>query len=254
MKLSRTVASELSKQGIVFELATRVESAQIGKKGVLLRAVRGADGEKIDIRGDRVLVAVGRRPFTEGLGLREAGVELEAGGTIRVNDRFETSVPGVFAIGDVIPGPMLAHKAEEEGIAAVELMAGLAGHVNYQTIAGVVYTWPEVASVGRTEQELTGAGTPYRKGRFPFRANGRALAMADAAGFVKVLAHERTDRILGVHIVGAQASTMIAEAVAVMEFGGSAEDLARMVHAHPTLPEAVREAALAVDGRALHMK
>jgi len=235
---------------MAFELGARVEACEVGD-GVRLTGSRGS--ERLELAGDRVLVSVGRRPCTEGLGLEALGMVVEPqGGRIRVDDRFRTSVPGVYAIGDVIRGPMLAHKAEEEGVAVAEIIAGLAGHVSYGAIPNVVYTSPEVASVGSGEEQLKQRGIVYRKGSFLFRANGRALTHGESAGFAKVLADAATDRILGVHILGPQASSLIAEAVAVMEFGGSAEDLARTVHAHPTLPEAVREAALAVDGRAIH--
>jgi dihydrolipoamide dehydrogenase len=200
-----------------------------------------------------LLVAVGRVPNTEGLGLAEAGIRCDERGHVQVDRRYETSVPGVYAIGDVISGPMLAHKAEDEGIAVAEILAGQAGHVNYDSIPSVIYTAPEVASVGKTEEELKQAGVEYKVGKFPFTANGRAKVNRTTEGFVKVLADAHTDRVLGVHIIGADAGTMIAEAAVLMEFGGSAEDLARTCHAHPTLNEAVKEAALAVDKRALHM-
>ena len=202
---------------------------------------------------DRVLLAVGRVPCTENLGLKELGIEVDRRGTIQVDDHFATSAAGVYAIGDCIRGPMLAHKAEEEGIACVERLATGYGHVNYDVIPAVVYTEPELASVGRTEEQLKQDGVQYKKGLFPFRANGRALSLADTNGQVKILADAQTDRILGVHILGSRAGDLIAEAAAAMEFGASAEDLARTCHAHPTLSEAVKEAALAVDGRALHI-
>ncbi len=200
-----------------------------------------------------VLVAVGRVPNTEGLGLDDVGVETHARGRVIVDHKFQTNVPGIYAIGDVIAGPMLAHKAEEEGVAVAEDLAGQAGHVNYDVIPSVVYTAPEVASVGKTEEQLKEAGIAYKVGKFPFTANGRAKVNRTTEGFVKILADEATDRVLGVHIIGPDAGTMIAEAAVLMEFGGSAEDLARTCHAHPTLNEAVKEAALAVDKRALHM-
>jgi dihydrolipoamide dehydrogenase len=250
-ELARGLRRELSRQGIAFELGARVESCDAGGE-VVLRGSR-AGGAKLELAGDRVLVAVGRRPYTEGLGLEAVGVALEPkGGRIAVDGQFRTGVPGIYAIGDVIRGPMLAHKAEEEGIAVAEIIAGRKARVGYDCIPNVVYTSPEVASVGLSEEQLKDKGVAYRKGSFLLRANGRALALGEPAGFVKVLADAATDRILGVHILGAQASSVIAEAVAVMEFGGSAEDLALTVHAHPTLPEAVREAALAVDRRSLH--
>ena len=200
-----------------------------------------------------MLLATGRLPNTEGLGLDEAGVQVDAQGRVVVDARFETSVAGVYAIGDLIHGPMLAHKAEEDGVALAELLAGGHAHVDYGLVPNVVYTDPEIATVGRSEEELEAAGVPFRKGTFPFSANGRARAMARTEGKVKVLAHRETDRVLGVHVVGPRAGDLIAEAVAAMAFHASAEDLARVVHAHPTLAEAVKEAALAVDGRPLHL-
>ena len=200
-----------------------------------------------------MLVAVGRVPNTQGLGLAEAGVKTDNRGRVIVDAHYATSVPGIYAIGDVIKGPMLAHKAEDEGIALAEILAGQAGHVNYDVIPSVIYTAPEVASVGKTEEELKQAGIAYRTGKFPFTANGRAKVNRTTEGFVKILAEDATDRVLGVHIIGADAGTMIAEAAVLMEFGGSAEDLARICHAHPTLNEAIKEAALAVDKRAIHM-
>ena len=210
-------------------------------------------GETDTIEADVVLVAIGRVPYTEGLGLSEAGVALDNRGRVVIDEHFKTSVDGIYAIGDVVAGPMLAHKAEDEGVAAAEIIAGQAGHVNYGVIPNVVYTYPEVASVGKTEEELKEAGVAYTVGKFPFTANGRAKANRTTDGFVKILADKTTDRVLGVHIVGPNASEMIAEAAVLMEFGGSAEDLARTCHAHPTLTEAVKEAALAVDKRAIHM-
>ena len=204
------------------------------------------------IEADVVLVAVGRVPYTEGLGLDTAGVKLDNRGRVEVDDHYATNVPGIYAIGDVIKGPMLAHKAEDEGIALAEILAGQAGHVNYGVIPGVVYTNPEVAAVGKTEEELKAEGVDYKAGKFLFLANGRAKANQTTDGFVKVLADAKTDRVLGVHIVGPMAGELIHEAAVLMEFGGSAEDLARTCHAHPTLSEAVKEAALAVAGRAIH--
>ena len=201
----------------------------------------------------RVLVAVGRRAFTDGLGLAEVGVKVDSRtGKVAVDGHFRTNVATISAIGDVIDGPMLAHKAEDEGIACAEILAGKAGHVNYDTIPGVIYTWPELASVGLNEEQAREKGLKYKVGKFPFLANGRAKAMDETEGLVKILADATTDRVLGVHILGPRASEMIAEAVMVMEFAGSAEDIARTCHAHPTLSEATREAALAVDGRAIH--
>ena len=200
---------------------------------------------------DVVLVAIGRRPYTEGLGLEALGVAMERGQVV-IDDHFATNVPGVYAIGDVVRGPMLAHKAEDEGVAVAEILAGQHGHVNYDVIPGVVYTYPEIASVGATEEELKAKGIAYKSGKFPFTANGRARAMRHTDGFVKVLADATTDRVLGVHILGFGAGEMIAEAAVLMEFGGSSEDLARTCHAHPTMSEAVKEAAIAVEKRAIH--
>lgn len=239
-------------QGLKFRLGCRVQSAKAENgKGVVTFIDCDNNEQRID--ADKVLVAVGRRPFTDGLGLAEVGVKLDNRGRVEVGDRFETNVPGIYAIGDVIRGAMLAHKAEEEGIAAVEFMAGKHGHVNYDAIPNVVYTSPEIASVGKTEEELKAAGIPYKKGSFPFRFNGRARAMNAVDGFAKVLAHETTDRVLGVHIIGAQAGHLIAEAAVAIDMEASAEDIARTSHAHPTLSEVVKEAALAVDKRAIHM-
>ncbi|WP_166830766.1 dihydrolipoyl dehydrogenase [Thalassoroseus pseudoceratinae] len=245
------IASEakklFKKQGLEFHLGTKVTGAKYdGEKCTV--EIDGAD----PITCDRVLVAVGRRPNTKDLGLEDIGVELDDRGRIAVGDHFRTSVESIYAIGDVIQGPMLAHKAEEEGIACVEYLATGYGHINYDTIPGVVYTHPEIASVGKTEEQLKEAGVEYRKGSFPFIANGRARSIDETDGKIKVLADAKTDRILGVHIIGARAGDLIAEAAVAMEFGASSEDLARACHAHPTLAEALKEAALAVDGRAIH--
>jgi dihydrolipoamide dehydrogenase len=220
-------------------------------QAVTIEPAQGGDKETIE--ADVVLVAIGRVPFTDGLGLAEAGVKLDNRKRVVVDEHYASSVPGVYAIGDVIEGPMLAHKAEDEGIAIAEILAGQAGHVNYGVIPNVIYTAPEVASVGKSEEELKDAGVAYKVGKFPFTANGRAKANHQTDGFVKILADAETDRVLGVHIIGADASEMIAEPSVLMEFGGSAEDLARTCHAHPTLTEAVKEAAMAVDKRAIHM-
>jgi dihydrolipoamide dehydrogenase len=242
----------LTKQGFEFHLETKVIGAS-GQGGQTLVTAE-AKGENIVFRGDKVLVAVGRRPLIEGLGLEEAGVAIEKGtGRVLVDAAFATNVAGIYAIGDLIAGPMLAHKAEEEGIAFAEGLTGSKMHVNYDAIPSVVYTWPEVASVGLTEEQVKKAGRGYRVGKFPFAANGRARCLDETEGIVKVIADDHTDRLLGVHIFGPRASDMIAEAVDVMEFAGSAEDIARICHAHPTLSEALREAALAVDGRAIHV-
>ena len=235
------------KQGFEFQLGVRVTGAT--KKGKTCTVT--IDG-KPSIECDRVLLSVGRRPTTEGLGLDKAGIALDERGRVPVNDHFQTSHPNVYAIGDVIRGPMLAHKAEEEGVACVEHIVTGYGHVNYDAIPNVVYTAPEIASVGKTEEELKAANIPYRKGSFPFLANGRARALGHTDGRVKVLAHKDTDRILGAHVLGPRAGDLIAELVCAIEFGASSEDVARTSHAHPTLAEVVKEACLAVDGRALN--
>ena len=243
----------LAKQGMEFRLGAKVTGVAKAGKGatVTFEPVKGGAAETIE--ADAVLVATGRKPFTEGLGLDKAGVVLDERGRVRIDGRFQTSIPGIYAIGDVVAGPMLAHKAEEEGVAVAEIIAGKAGHVNYDVIPGVVYTSPEVASVGKTEEELKKAGVAYNAGKFPFSANGRARAMLQTEGFVKVLADKATDRVLGVHIVGFGAGEMIHEAAVLMEFGGSSEDLARTCHAHPTMSEAVKEAALAAFSKPIHM-
>jgi dihydrolipoamide dehydrogenase len=243
----------LSRQGLDFKLGSKVTGAKTNKSSVSLTVEPAKGGEAETLKADIVLVAIGRRPYTEGLGLEALGVNKDNRGFIQVDKDFQTNVEGIFAIGDAIPGPMLAHKAEEEGIAAVEIMAGQHGHVNYETVPGVVYTWPEVATVGKTEEELKEAGVEYKVGKFPFTANSRAKANDDADGFVKILADAKTDWVLGAHIIGPDAGTLIHEAVMAMEFGGAAEDIARAFHAHPTLNEAVKEAALAVDGRPIHI-
>jgi dihydrolipoamide dehydrogenase len=242
----------LTKQGLEIHLETKVTEASIEGDRALVQAEQ-KDGKKLSFDCSRVLVAVGRRPYTQGLGLAEVGISVDPKtGKVPVDRRFRTNVATVSAIGDLIDGPMLAHKAEDEGIACAEIVAGKAGHVNYDTIPGVIYTWPELASVGLTEEQAKETGLNYKVGKFPFLANGRAKAMDETEGQVKILADAVTDRVLGVHIFGPRASEMIAEAVMVMEFDGSAEDIARTCHAHPTLSEATREAALAVDGRAIH--
>ena len=241
----------LERQGMTFRLSTSATGVERLADGVRVALRSGDDGSVAE--ADVVLVAIGRRPFSDGLGARELGIAFDDRGRIVVDERFQTNVAGVFAIGDVIAGPMLAHKAEDEGIAAVELIAGRAGHVNYDAIPNVVYTWPELASVGLSEEQAAERGIPVAVGTFPFLANARAKAMGESEGGVKVLADPKTDRILGVHILGPRASDLIAEAALAMEFGASAEDVARTVHAHPTLPEAIREAALAVDKRAINI-
>lgn len=242
----------LAKQGLTFHVETKVTGASVQGGQVIVNAQ--AKGENVLFQGDKVLVAVGRRPFTAGLGLEEAGVAVdEHSGRVVVNEQFETKLSGVYAIGDLIAGPMLAHKAQEEGVALAEQLAGKNTHVNYATIPSVIYTWPEVASVGQTEEQVKESGRAYRVGRFPFQANGRARSLDEGDGFVKIIADAKTDRLLGVHILGPRASELIAEAVLAMEYAGSAEDIARTCHAHPTLSEAVHEAALAVEKRAIHI-
>jgi dihydrolipoamide dehydrogenase len=242
----------LAKQGMSFHLSSKVTKVEAGPSGAKVTVEPAAGGEAKIFEADIVLVAVGRRPNTEGLGLEALGVATERG-RIVTGAHYETNVAGIHAIGDVIKGPMLAHKAEDEGVALAEILAGKAGHVNYGIIPGVVYTMPEVATLGATEEELKAAGVGYKVGKFPFTANGRARAMRATDGFVKVLADAATDRVLGAHIIGAGAGDLIHEVAVLMEFGGSSEDLARTCHAHPTLSEAVREAALAVEKRALHV-
>jgi dihydrolipoamide dehydrogenase len=252
---AKLLQRSLERQGIQFRFGTSARSAQvIGETvSVEVAAAAAGTGAPETLTADVLLVAVGRRPYTDGLGAAELGVKLDAKGRVIVDAQYQTNVAGVFAIGDVIAGPMLAHKAEEEGIACVERMAGVAGHVNYACIPNVVYTHPELASVGVSEEEARERGLDVRVGTFPFQANGRAKAMGDREGQVKLVADATTDRLLGAHIVGARASDMIAELVVAMELGASAEDIARSVHAHPTLPEAVKEAALGVAGRAIHI-
>jgi dihydrolipoamide dehydrogenase len=243
----------LEKQGFSFQLGSKVTKVETGKKGGATVTVEpAAGGEAKTLSADIVLVAIGRRPNTEGLGLDKAGVATDRGRVV-IDDHFRTNVPGIYAIGDVVRGPMLAHKAEDEGVAVAEIIAGKHGHVNYEAIPGIVYTAPEVAAIGKTEEELKAAGVAYKVGKFPFTANGRARAMRHTEGFVKVLADAVSDRVLGCHIIGPHAGDLIAEVTVLMEFGGSAEDLARTCHAHPTLSEAVKEAALAVDKRPIHM-
>jgi dihydrolipoamide dehydrogenase len=242
----------LEKQGVKVLLSSKVTAVEKSKGGASVIFEPVAGGAATTLAADVVLVATGRRPYTEGLGLEQAGVALDRGRVV-IDDHFQTNVPGIFAIGDVVRGPMLAHKAEDEGMAVAEILAGKAGHVNYGVIPGVVYTMPEVAQVGKTEEELKAEGIAYSVGKFPFTANGRARAMRHSDGLVKVLADANTDRVLGVHILGYGAGEMIHEAAVLMEFGGSSEDLARTCHAHPTMSEAVKEAALAVEKRAIHI-
>jgi dihydrolipoamide dehydrogenase len=243
----------LEKQGFVFKLSSKVTSVDTSGKMLAVKIEPAAGGAAETIEADVVLVAIGRVPYTEGLGLKEAGVALDHRGRVQIDAHFATNVKGVYAIGDVVAGPMLAHKAEDEGVAVAELLAGQAGHVNYDVIPGVVYTTPEVSSVGKTEEELKQAGIAYTVGKFPFTANGRSKVNQTTEGLVKVLADAKTDRVLGVHIIGREAGEMIHEAAVLMEFGGSAEDLARTCHAHPTRSEAIKEASLAVGKRAIHM-
>ena len=249
--MAKLLQRSLKAQGLSFKLKTRVSAAEVGADEVTLTLQRGDEAVE-SLACDRVLVAVGRRPFTTGLGLEQAGVALEDSGHVKVDDRLRTGVEGVYAIGDLVRGPALAHKAEEEGVAVAETIAGQPGHVNYDVIPNVIYTEPELATVGLTEAEGTAQGLNLRVGRSMFRANGRAKSMGQQEGQVKIVAHADTDQLLGVHIVGPRASELIAEAVVAMEFSSSAEDLARTIHAHPTLSEAIKEAALAVDGRPIH--
>lgn len=250
-EIAKNLQKSLEKQGMKFRLSSKVLAATKSKSGVDLEIESASGKEKINT--EILLVAVGRKPHTENLGLDAVGVVLDNRGRIQVNEKLQTNIPNIFAIGDVIAGPMLAHKAEEEGVAVAELIAGQAGHVNYDTIPGVIYTWPEVASVGKSEEELKQAGVEYNIGKFPFMANSRARAVGSTEGMVKILACKHTDRVLGIHIIGPDAGTMIAEAVLAMEYYASSEDIARTCHAHPTLNEAVKEAALAVVGRAIHI-
>ena len=243
----------LEKQGMTFKLGAKVTGVDGSAKKLKANVEPAAGGKAETIEADVVLVAIGRVPYTEGLGLKEAGIALDQRGRVQTDGHFATSVKGIYAIGDVIAGPMLAHKAEDEGSAIAEILAGQAGHTNYDVIPGVVYTFPEVATVGKTEEELKQAGVAYTVGKFPFTANARTKVNQTTDGFVKILADAKTDRVLGAHIVGAEAGEMIHEAAVLMEFGGSAEDLARTCHAHPTRSEAVKEAALAVGKRAIHM-
>ncbi|WP_454623897.1 dihydrolipoyl dehydrogenase [Bradyrhizobium cenepequi] len=243
----------LEKQGFVFKLGAKVTAVDTSGKTLLAKVEPAAGGPSETLEADVVLVSIGRVPYTEGLGLKEAGVALDNRGRVQIDPHFATTVKGIYAIGDVVAGPMLAHKAEDEGVAVAEIIAGQAGHVNYDVIPGVVYTTPEVSAVGKTEEELKQAGIAFTVGKFPFTANGRSKVNQTTEGFVKILADAKTDRVLGVHIIGREAGEMIHEACVLMEFGGSAEDLARTCHAHPTRSEAIKEAALAVGKRAIHM-
>jgi dihydrolipoamide dehydrogenase len=252
-EVGRQFQRMLQKQGIAFKLSSKVTAIDTSAKTLKVKVEPAAGGAAETIEADVVLVAIGRVPFTDGLGLEAVGVKKDNRGRVVIDEHFRTNVAGIYAIGDVVAGPMLAHKAEDEGVAAAEIIAGQAGHVNYDVIPNVVYTFPEIASVGKTEEELKAAGVAYQVGKFPFTANARARANLATEGFVKILADAKTDRVLGVHILGADAEAMIAEAAIAMEFGASSEDIARTCHAHPTLSEAVREAALAVSKRAIDM-
>ena len=253
LEIAKQFQRILEKQGFAFKLGAKVTGVDTSGATLAATIEPAAGGAAEKIEADVVLVAIGRVPYTDGLGLQEAGVVLDNRGRVQIDHHFATSVPGVYAIGDVVAGPMLAHKAEDEGVAVAEILAGQAGHVNYDVIPGVVYTTPEVASVGKTEDELKQAGVAYTVGKFPFTANGRSKVNQTTDGFVKILADAKTDRVLGAHIIGREAGELIHEAAVLMEFGGSAEDLARTCHAHPTRSEAVKEAALAVGKRAIHM-
>ncbi|WP_342633333.1 dihydrolipoyl dehydrogenase [Phyllobacterium bourgognense] len=252
-EVSRQFQRMLEKQGIDFKMSAKVTGVEKSGKGAKITFEPVKGGEAQTIEADVVLISTGRKPYTDGVGLKEAGVAVDDRGRVAINDHWQTNIPGIYAIGDVVEGAMLAHKAEDEGIAVAEILAGQAGHVNYDAIPSVVYTQPEVASVGKTEEELKAAGIEYKAGKFPFTANGRARAMLHTDGFVKILADKGSDRVLGVHILGYGAGEMIHEATVLMEFGGSSEDLARTTHAHPTMSEAVREAALATFFKPIHM-
>jgi dihydrolipoamide dehydrogenase len=252
-EVARQFQRILEKQGFKFKLGAKVTAVDTSGKMLGAKVEPAAGGAQETIEADVVLVCIGRVPYTEGLGLQQVGVALDNRGRVQIDSHFSTNVKGIYAIGDVVAGPMLAHKAEDEGVACAEIIAGQAGHVNYDVIPGVVYTTPEVSSVGKTEEELKQAGHAYTVGKFPFTANGRSKVNQTTEGFVKVLADAKTDRVLGVHIIGVEAGEMIHEAAVLMEFGGAAEDLARTCHAHPTRSEAIKEAALAVGKRAIHM-
>ena len=251
-ELSKNLQRVLKKQGFTFKLGSKVTAAKNVRGGVNLSIEPAAGGKGETLNADVILVSIGRRPNTEGLGLEEVGVQRDNRGFVTVDSHFKTNVDGIYAIGDAVPGPMLAHKAEEDGVACVETMAGGAGHVDYDLVPGVIYTWPEAASVGKSEEALKENGIEYIVGKFPFMANSRARATGDADGMVKILADKKTDRVLGVHIIGADAGTLIHEAVTAMVYGASSEDIARTCHAHPTLAEAIKEAALDAQGRVIH--
>lgn len=250
-KISTMAQRIFTKQGFTFHLDTRVTGVEKTKDEVRVSA-KTADGKKVDLTGDVLLVSIGRRPFSDNLGAQEAGIEFDNAGRIVVNHDFRTNIPSIYAVGDIIAGPMLAHKASEEGVAVVEKLAGQPGHLNYEAIPWIVYTWPEIAWVGKGEEELKEEGKEFKVGSYPFMANPRAKTMGATDGSVKIISDKRTDRLLGVLVIGPRASDMIAEAAIAFEFGGSAEDLARAIHAHPTLSEAIKEAALNVENRAIH--
>ncbi|MGB0810830.1 MAG: FAD-dependent oxidoreductase, partial [Candidatus Puniceispirillaceae bacterium] len=252
-EVAKKFKAMMTKQGLSFHLNTAVKSAQSTGSGVKLVLADAKTGEETEMSCDIALVSVGRKPNTDGLGLEDLGVEITDRGQIKVDADFETNIDGIFAVGDVIPGPMLAHKAEEDAVAAVEIMAGQAGHVDYDLVPGIVYTAPEIATLGATEDALKEAGVDYKKGIFPFLANSRAKATGHTDGFVKLLADAKTDQVLGCHIIAHEAGTLIHEVATAMAFGASSEDIARTCHGHPTMNEAVKEAALAVDGRAIHI-
>jgi len=252
-EVSKNMARILKKQGMKFKMATKVTGAKKARAGVTLTMEPRDGGKKETMKADVVLVAIGRRPYTDKLGLDKVGVAMDDHGFIPVDEDYQTNVPGIYAVGDVIGGAMLAHKAEDEAVVCAEILAGQTGHIDYDSIPGIVYTHPEVAACGKTEEQLKEAGVAYNSGKFPFSANSRARCNADSDGFVKILSDKATDRVLGCHIIGPQAGDLIQEVVNVMEFGGSAEDIARICHGHPGLPEAVKEAALAAGGRAVHI-
>ena len=253
LEVAKEAQKILKKQGLEFKLGSKVTSAKPDGKGVTLTVEPAAGGAAETLSADIVLVAVGRKPYTDGLGLKEAGVALDERGRVATDGHFKTNVPGIYAIGDVIVGPMLAHKAEDEGMVLAEMLAGQSGHIDYNLIPGVVYTHPEIATVGKSEEQLKAEGVQYKSGKFPFLANGRARAMNMTEGFVKILADAKTDKVLGCAIIGAEAGTLISEVTVAMEFGASSEDIARTCHAHPTLEEVVKEAALAALGRPIHI-
>lgn len=250
-EVSKNFQRILTKQGFEFQLSTKIEEAKVEKNQVKLK-LTDKDGQSKTLKSDVLLVSIGRKPMTDGLDLENVGIKLNDKNQIEVNENFETSVPGIYAIGDVIDGPMLAHKASEEGHAVAEIIAGQSGHVNYNTIPGVIYTSPEVASVGLTEEQVKEQGVDYKKFKFPFTANGRALSLEETDGFVKLIACKKTDQLLGAHIIGPRASDLISEIVLALEFSASSEDIARTIHAHPTLSEAVKEAALGLNDGPIH--